>query len=777
MKRYMLIFFSALFLLFASVASAEIIFLNDPNVPLDGLELWFYRVDNGREDPIPIDASRIVKNVAPEGIIAIDVPEFDPLVLTTSYLSGGTNQKMYYRSQMGTALIAQPQPFYTIRVETRGLKSGIAESLEAINPITHDNYSEVAFYYRDKMFIDDKNSYFIIAPDTFRLQMSASEKYDKAAKMEKAQYSFNTFSNTNIDLRNLALGEAIEIPATVLYGDAEFTLLLTKEMVLRESIEIELPVKEVVDPFIRYFHSGDLTVDEITFSTVGSNNYEGFPSRIITMDEYSVLNSDNGLMAVEFTINRDLEQADATYDYRSIALSPSPEAIAEKRLNKYSVSARSTSSAIAPLYHYSAELYGVKAANISYLTMWDESENTIISTYVVDRKAPALDDGFTLHFVAGEMIRLDMEIYRPEGGPYYYGFPFSADFTEASVGDTIEITEVVEYPLEKKVKNFTFTLKITKQKLLADDSGTVYSAEEYRNPVAIEPNFDAVDTSHDLGESTEATGISAPELSPSLDEKEQSEVVKVVVSDNGVNIRSGGGTDFSVVGKVSKGDEFDVVSVDSSGWYEIALPEGGSAFISPRKIEVHEGFSQKQEYKAKSVKTNVDYLKSKSFDAFVLVEEGISFWMPEYWGYSAELDGEHLINAEKMYCDRHNSYYYDENVPVENWEVFDVFVKKNDEHLVLDELLNALRETGKYTDIEKVSFNGNLKIPGQKTEAYSGREWILYDDPEQNVFYGTTFLEGHQITFRFAPLVDPHMRASSYRELGHKIMASVHGTN
>lgn len=61
-----------------------------------------------------------------------------------------------------------------------------------------------------------------------------------------------------------------------------------------------------------------------------------------------------------------------------------------------------------------------------------------------------------------------------------------------------------------------------------------------------------------------------------------------VTSESAVNVRTGGSTDHEIVSKVSPGETFQCIGQDASGWYEILLPDGRSAFISPKMATLAE---------------------------------------------------------------------------------------------------------------------------------------------------------------------------------------------
>ncbi len=58
-----------------------------------------------------------------------------------------------------------------------------------------------------------------------------------------------------------------------------------------------------------------------------------------------------------------------------------------------------------------------------------------------------------------------------------------------------------------------------------------------------------------------------------------SEVPKVIVPTNGINIRSGPGTNFDVVLSANEGDTFNITKTDGD-WYEIALPNAKKGYIA-----------------------------------------------------------------------------------------------------------------------------------------------------------------------------------------------------
>lgn len=53
-----------------------------------------------------------------------------------------------------------------------------------------------------------------------------------------------------------------------------------------------------------------------------------------------------------------------------------------------------------------------------------------------------------------------------------------------------------------------------------------------------------------------------------------------ITHNRAVNLRSGGGTEYSIVGSANPGELFQTTGTTSSGWYEILLPNGQVAYVS-----------------------------------------------------------------------------------------------------------------------------------------------------------------------------------------------------
>lgn len=62
------------------------------------------------------------------------------------------------------------------------------------------------------------------------------------------------------------------------------------------------------------------------------------------------------------------------------------------------------------------------------------------------------------------------------------------------------------------------------------------------------------------------------------------ETLGTITVTSGANIRSGGSTDFPVLGKVSSGETYEVVDIADSGWYGFLWTDGQMAYVSPKMV-------------------------------------------------------------------------------------------------------------------------------------------------------------------------------------------------
>lgn len=58
-----------------------------------------------------------------------------------------------------------------------------------------------------------------------------------------------------------------------------------------------------------------------------------------------------------------------------------------------------------------------------------------------------------------------------------------------------------------------------------------------------------------------------------------------IQSSGTVNLRAGGSTEYEVVAKAKNGDTFEAISQAETGWYEIMLENGSTAFVSPKMVK------------------------------------------------------------------------------------------------------------------------------------------------------------------------------------------------
>ena len=65
-----------------------------------------------------------------------------------------------------------------------------------------------------------------------------------------------------------------------------------------------------------------------------------------------------------------------------------------------------------------------------------------------------------------------------------------------------------------------------------------------------------------------------PEPEPPVEEPQPDEIIKMVVTATSLNVRSGAGTTYGVIGSLSKGNEVDAVEKLSNGWYKIKYGSG-----------------------------------------------------------------------------------------------------------------------------------------------------------------------------------------------------------
>lgn len=63
----------------------------------------------------------------------------------------------------------------------------------------------------------------------------------------------------------------------------------------------------------------------------------------------------------------------------------------------------------------------------------------------------------------------------------------------------------------------------------------------------------------------------------------------VITNPNNVNVRSGGGTSYGIVGLAAPGDIYQVISRTSNGWYEIVLDNGTTGFVSGNLVQFTPG--------------------------------------------------------------------------------------------------------------------------------------------------------------------------------------------
>ena len=81
----------------------------------------------------------------------------------------------------------------------------------------------------------------------------------------------------------------------------------------------------------------------------------------------------------------------------------------------------------------------------------------------------------------------------------------------------------------------------------------------------------------------------------------KNEVKKGTVTANSLNVRSGAATSYSIIGKLTKGKEVEILS-SSNGWYKIQYSENQSGWVSANYISLSSNTSDKKVVKTLNVK-------------------------------------------------------------------------------------------------------------------------------------------------------------------------------
>ena len=77
------------------------------------------------------------------------------------------------------------------------------------------------------------------------------------------------------------------------------------------------------------------------------------------------------------------------------------------------------------------------------------------------------------------------------------------------------------------------------------------------------------------------------------------------VTANSLNVRSGASTSYSVIGKLTKGKEVEILS-SSNGWYKIQYSENQFGWVSANYISLSSNTSDKKVVKTLNVKAYAD---------------------------------------------------------------------------------------------------------------------------------------------------------------------------
>lgn len=77
-------------------------------------------------------------------------------------------------------------------------------------------------------------------------------------------------------------------------------------------------------------------------------------------------------------------------------------------------------------------------------------------------------------------------------------------------------------------------------------------------------------------------------LDGQVEELESAEPHVVIISTSSVNLRAEGNADSAALGRAKPGDVFPCTGVAKSGWYEIQLPDGRTAYVSNKMAELVE---------------------------------------------------------------------------------------------------------------------------------------------------------------------------------------------